>query len=580
MNPKQLRKQFYLDSLYHFNKFCLGYKDMVPHVHGPICNALQEMTTRKLICVPRGTFKSTNSTIGYPIWLLEKNPNLRILLDSEIYSNSKNFLREIKGHYEHNRDFRELFGDRVGPLWNEDEIILSTRKIHKKEPSIVCSGIGAGKTSQHYDCLVKGTMIYTSNGWKPIEQIEVGNRVLGNNGKFNSVIAKQSKESSKDLISIRSGYQAKSVSLTEDHKIYIYRDGNFLWEEAKNITKKDMLCFPKITGKNRQISKTNKDINKLMENNNMWRFIGYWLAEGCHTNNCKNGIRLTFGSHEDYLIEDCVSIIRELTGKNPSVKKTNSSTKIIIFSDNNIKEILSKFGTHAYNKHLPPFVLNAHTIKQRELIKGYFLGDGCHVGKTISFSSTSLGLLSGIQFILATHDISSGISQCKKEGKSIILGKECKIRDAYNLCSTANRLKDFLGINGIDYKWEEKPIRSFFTDKYWVVPVISCKRESSNQVVYDITVKDVHCFVTMAGITHNCIIADDLSSYKNITSKDLAQKTIDHYRLYTSLLDPGGTLVIIGTRYSQIDIIGFVIENELGIKGGDVEKLRKLYCKR
>lgn len=154
MNPKLLRKQFYLDSLYHFNKYGLKYNDMVGHVHGPICNALQAPTTRKLICVPRGTFKSTNSTIGYPMWLLEHNPNLRILLDSEIYSNSKNFLREIKGHYEHNQDFRSLFGDRVGSLWNEDEIIVSTRTIHKKEPSIVCSGIGAGKTSQHYDVII------------------------------------------------------------------------------------------------------------------------------------------------------------------------------------------------------------------------------------------------------------------------------------------------------------------------------------------------------------------------------------------------------------------------------------------
>lgn len=154
MNPRVLRKQFYLDSLYHFTKFCLGYKDLTQNVHGPICNALQAPTPRKLIAVPRGTFKSTCSTISYPMWLLEHNPNLRILIDSELYTNSMNFLREIKGHYEHNEDFRMLFGDRVGSLWNSDEVIVKTRTIHKKEPSIVCSGIGAGKTSQHYDVII------------------------------------------------------------------------------------------------------------------------------------------------------------------------------------------------------------------------------------------------------------------------------------------------------------------------------------------------------------------------------------------------------------------------------------------
>lgn len=155
MNPRAQRKQLYLDSLYHFSKFCLGYKQMTPQTHGPIANALNAPTLRKLICVPRGTFKSSIATVSYPIWLLEHNPNLRILIDSELFANSVNFLREIKGHYEMNREFRELFGDRVGTkVWNEHEIIINTRTENKKEPSIVCSGIGAGKTSQHYDVII------------------------------------------------------------------------------------------------------------------------------------------------------------------------------------------------------------------------------------------------------------------------------------------------------------------------------------------------------------------------------------------------------------------------------------------
>lgn len=151
---KDVERECYLSSLYAFAKYGLGYKDLTKGTHYPIAEALQSDTTRKLICVPRGCFKSSISSVAYPIWLLEKNPNLRILIDSELYTNSKNFLREIKAHYESNQKFIEVFGNRRGPLWNEGEIVVSTRTKALKEPSIACSGIGAGKTSQHYDVII------------------------------------------------------------------------------------------------------------------------------------------------------------------------------------------------------------------------------------------------------------------------------------------------------------------------------------------------------------------------------------------------------------------------------------------
>lgn len=147
-------KDQYLSSLYLFAKYCLGYHDLTEATHLPMAEALQATTKRKLICVPRGCFKSTLSTIAYPMWLLLHNPNLRILIDSELYSNSKNFLREIKAQFESNKAVKRLFGEFKGSMWNEGEIIISKRDKPLKEPSIACSGIGAGKTSQHYDVII------------------------------------------------------------------------------------------------------------------------------------------------------------------------------------------------------------------------------------------------------------------------------------------------------------------------------------------------------------------------------------------------------------------------------------------
>lgn len=149
-----MKREFYLSSFYHFAKYCLKYKEMTKQAHGPIAKALQSDTLRKLLCVPRGCFKSSVGTVAYTMWRLLHDPNLRILIDSEKYANSKNFLREITAHYVNNQEFIECFGNWIGPLWNEGEAIVAFRTKALKEPSIACSGIGAGKTSQHYDVII------------------------------------------------------------------------------------------------------------------------------------------------------------------------------------------------------------------------------------------------------------------------------------------------------------------------------------------------------------------------------------------------------------------------------------------
>ncbi len=156
----------YRKSLMATAKMLLGFKDVNENTHLGIIECLEATTTRKLICVPRGCLKSTIACVAYPIWLLISNPNLRILIDSELYTNSKTFLREIKGHME-NQDLIQLFGQFRGDSWNESEIIIKQRTKILKEASIVCSGIGATKIGQHYDVIIMDDMNGAQNSMTP-----------------------------------------------------------------------------------------------------------------------------------------------------------------------------------------------------------------------------------------------------------------------------------------------------------------------------------------------------------------------------------------------------------------------------
>ena len=144
-----------------------GYTEIDKIAHKPIIEALEcKETNKKLIVVPRGCFKSSIASVAYPMWLLENNPNLRIMLDSELFSNSKNFLREIKSHYE-KESFISIFGHRKADTWNESEIIIKSRNIPKKEPTIVCSGVEAQKTGQHYDVIIADDLNSPGNTKNP-----------------------------------------------------------------------------------------------------------------------------------------------------------------------------------------------------------------------------------------------------------------------------------------------------------------------------------------------------------------------------------------------------------------------------
>lgn len=169
---KELLRRMYRDSLYLTTKCLLGYRDMSWPTHGSTFRALESATLRKLIILPRGTFKSSICSVAFPIWLLLRNPNLRILLDSEIYTNSKNFLREIKTHLV-SEAVTELFGPFHSDPWNEGEASIRPRTIIRKEASLTASGIGAEKTGQHYDVIIADDLNSPSNSGTPEMRLKV-----------------------------------------------------------------------------------------------------------------------------------------------------------------------------------------------------------------------------------------------------------------------------------------------------------------------------------------------------------------------------------------------------------------------
>lgn len=163
---REVLRRDYRKSLFLTAQRLLEYRDINWPTHGDVIEALEDPQAKsKLIVMPRGTFKSSICCISYPIHLLMNNPNLRIFLTSEVYTNSKNLLREIKGKLLSER-FTGLFGRWDQGGWNEGEIIVP-RTVHHKEASITCGGVETVKVGQHYDVIIADDLNSDNNSATP-----------------------------------------------------------------------------------------------------------------------------------------------------------------------------------------------------------------------------------------------------------------------------------------------------------------------------------------------------------------------------------------------------------------------------
>lgn len=146
-------------SLFFLARGVLGFKDLTPHVHKPICEMLQryEANRRRLVVFPRSWFKSSVASVAYPIWRAINNPNVRILIVQNSFSNAKKKISEIRQLWEKNALLRVLFPELLpttSGTWS-DECLTLNRTLTAPEGTFEPAGTGTAVTSRHYDEIIE-----------------------------------------------------------------------------------------------------------------------------------------------------------------------------------------------------------------------------------------------------------------------------------------------------------------------------------------------------------------------------------------------------------------------------------------
>ena len=159
-------------------KEVLGYKDLVPHVHGDFCDFLTNPIYGRFrqADMPRSWFKTWVGTVGLSIWLSLpdeeglyadifpfKGPNVRILIGSNVIDNAAKMVFKIKHEWMNNERLKAAFPELI-PDFNKnrwsDHVAEIQRTLLATEGTYTAVGVGGAVISQHFDIILGDDLIY------------------------------------------------------------------------------------------------------------------------------------------------------------------------------------------------------------------------------------------------------------------------------------------------------------------------------------------------------------------------------------------------------------------------------------
>ena len=130
------------------------------------------------------------------------------------------------------------------------------------------------------------------------------------------------------------------------------------------------------------------------------------------------------------------------------------------------------------------------------------------------------------------------------------------LREVLDHLTQNQRYRDiFKAIHGV-YPYTKKSEMKLWTDSEVILP---CRNVPKKEP----TISCAGIDVTKNGMHYDLIICDDLHSEVNVTNQEQRQKVIDHYKLAFSLLDPGKPMIVIGTRWHELDLYQHIMDYEL-----------------
>lgn len=406
-------------------------------------------------------------------------------------------------------------------------------------------------------CLKVGQLVLTAEGWKPIEQVQVGDLVLTHKNRWRRVLGSYDR-GFKETVAV-SGYgQPTPLVCTPDHKFWmrhvvrasISKDGHkgkkfspAEWipvEEWKRNDGSDQMAsnwshpayveslpFQERVEKAYRSGQQNY-VENILNEDWLWLY-GLYIAEGSTYSDDKFA-RITWSVHQDEV--DSVVAVLSRVGLNYSLDNSSPDkcVRIQVNSRPMVNWLRANTGSSCYEKYVAPWVFGLDEKYRRSVFNGMVFGDGS-VRKSgrISYTTTSKRLAYDLRVL--AHSLGYSFS-C-----SIRPPHECMIRGRkYNTASAyCIEMQELSG--------QKKPRCVVIDGQAWS-PIYSVEPHGVEHV-WDLEVEEDNSFVCEGVIVHNSV------------GKSLSIKV----RAYAfPFIHPGQEMVITAPEGVHLDAITDVIE--------------------
>lgn len=361
-------------------------------------------------------------------------------------------------------------------------------------------------------CFVEGTMVLTDNGYVPIENIEVGNKVVTHKNRLRDV-KKTMTSVTNSLIGVY-GSPSEFIYCTPEHPFYI-RKHHRKWDNERNGYKREFdepkwveakdLCVNDYVGTpvnqieemptwngydyyENQYKKTlihKNELTGLFERNDFWYIVGRYIGDGWLKSNDENSVIICSNDEEVGQITNRL----ERLNLHYSLAQQKTTVRIQIVK----KELylyLKQFGHGAVNKHLTKDILNLPIDKLNSFLDGYIDSDGCFTQGKYKISSVSRRLIYEVgQCVAKVYKRPFSIYFTLRPKTSVIEGRIVNQKDTYLVCWKPD---------------DSKQDHSFYEDGYIWSPITKLKQEESQELVYNIEVDEDNSYVVQNITVHNC----------------------------------------------------------------------------
>ena len=335
-------------------------------------------------------------------------------------------------------------------------------------------------------CWGKGTPILTSNGYRPIEEIKIGDLVYTHTGELKPVINTMHHFDENVCTIKASGIY--DLICTKNHKLFT-RPFNYMGNKNVKHYKDDCISEVKDIGHKDLLFLYKNKFGNISYEKNLCYLIGRFVGDGYTTT--QNGKSIICAIDEtDELKSYFENVNLEYSIYN---KKETNEFHIIKGSKNKnnilFNEIAEQCGKRAENKCVPKNIWSWDKESVSAFIDGYMAADGCvkkngqYVCNTVSYR-----LANELMVLLRSLGYTTTCYKYCRAGESYILGRKVNTKDRYEIYFRKDLKRS---------KFVKNSENECTTYGLKIV-------DAEPQEVYNITVADNHSYIAGGLLSSNC----------------------------------------------------------------------------